>query len=70
MSCIRLTHACSTSMLLQYTTATLKNFAAPIGIILNCLLSRTRPDAPSLTPRFIYGTALVVLALAMYGASG
>ncbi len=28
------------SMLLKYTTATLKNFAAPIGIILNFLFSR------------------------------
>ena len=27
------------------------------------------PGSPKLTPKFLYGTALVVLALGMYGAS-
>ena len=59
------------SMLLKFTTATLKNFAAPIGIIVNCLLSRYVFKSSSFRPnrRFVAGTTLVLLALGMYGAS-
>ena len=59
------------SMLLKFTTATLKNFAAPIGIILNCLLSRYVLKSSTFEPnrRFLMGTTLVLLALGLYGAS-
>ena len=56
------------SLLLKYTSATLKNFAAPIGIIANFLL-RARSGKQQLRPTFLYGTVLVLLALLMYGAS-
>ena len=59
------------SMLLKFTTSTLKNFAAPLGIILNCLFSRYVLKSSSFTPnrRFLSGTFLVLLALGLYGAS-
>ena len=59
------------SMLLKYTSATLKNFAAPLGIILNILLSRLRAkgDAPPPKPKFLLGAALVILALGLFTAS-
>ena len=59
------------SMLLKYTTAMLKNFAAPIGIILNCLLSRYALNNSSFQPnkRFLLGTTLVLLALGLFSAS-
>ena len=62
------------SLLLKYTTATLKNFAAPLGIIINCLLSRhtSRSSDGSRPPpnkKFLIGTALVLLALGMYSSS-
>jgi len=59
------------SMLLKYTSATLKNFAAPLGIILNILLSRLRSkgDAPPPKPKFLLGAALVILALGLFTAS-
>jgi len=55
------------SLLLKYTTATLKNFAAPIGIILNSLLQLR--SGKRLGPKFVQGTTLVILALILYGAS-
>ena len=55
------------SLLLKYTTATLKNFAAPIGIILNSLLQLR--SGKRLGPKFVQGTTLVILALMLYGAS-
>jgi len=55
------------SLLLKYSTATLKNFAAPIGIILNSLLQMR--SGKRLGPKFVYGTVLVILALTLYGAS-
>ena len=60
------------SMLLKYTNAMLKNFAAPIGIILNCLLSRYVFKSSSFKPNklFLLGTTLVLLALGMFSASG
>ena len=60
------------SMLLKYTNAMLKNFAAPIGIILNCLLSRYVLKNSSFKPNklFLLGTTLVLLALGMFSASG
>lgn len=56
------------SLLLKYTTATLKNFAAPLGIIINMLLSRLRAsgDAPPPKPKFLVGAAMVILALGMF----
>ena len=59
------------SMLLKYTTAMLKNFAAPIGIILNCLLAKYVFKSGSFQPnrKFLTGTALVLLALGLYGSS-
>ena len=59
------------SMLLKFTTATLKNFAAPIGIILNVLLSQYVFKSNTVRPNrnFLIGTALVLAALGMYGAS-
>lgn len=57
------------SVLLKYTSATLKNFAAPLGIILNCLLARyASADGTARPPsvRFLLGTALVVLALGTF----
>ena len=43
------------SALLKYTSSALKNFAAPLGIILNCLIAR-RPrysrDTAETQPRF------------------
>lgn len=56
------------SLLLKYTTATLKNFAAPLGIIINMLLSRIRArgDAPPPKPKFLVGAAMVILALGMF----
>jgi len=58
------------SMLLKYSSATMKNFAAPIGIILNCLLSFYRDKSFKPNKRFLLGTAMVILALGMYTASG
>ena len=48
------------SMLLKYTTAMLKNFAAPIGIILNCLLSKYVFKSGSFQPnrKFLSGRCL------------
>ena len=59
------------SMLLKYTTAMLKNFAAPIGIILNCLLSRYVLQSSSFKPNkfFLLGTTFVLLALGLFSAS-
>ena len=59
------------SMLLKYTSATLKNFAAPLGIIFNILISRLRAkgDAPPPKPKFLLGAALVILALGLFTAS-
>lgn len=59
------------SMLLKYTSATLKNFGAPIGIILNVLFSRyaMRSNEFKPTPKFLIGTLLVLLALGFYSAS-
>jgi len=58
------------SLLLKYTTAMLKNFAAPIGIILNCLASRyVFGTSPQLSGKFLYGTTIVLLALCLFGAS-
>lgn len=57
------------SLLLKYTSSTLKNFAAPLGIILNCLLSRYRGRSDNRKPpskKFIRGALLVVLALGTY----
>ena len=56
------------SLLLKHASTTLKNFAAPLGIILNALLQlRTSKQRPH--PKFLLGTLLVLLALLMYGAS-
>ena len=59
------------SMLLKYASATLKNFAAPLGIIINILLSHLRPsgDAPPPNPKFVLGAALVTVALGLFTAS-
>ena len=58
------------SMLLKYTTAMLKNFAAPIGIILNCLLSRYSKDSSARPNNYcLLGTTLVLLALGLFSAS-
>ena len=57
------------SMLLKYASATLKNFAAPLGIILNILLAHMRrkgSDAPPPKNKFLIGAALVVLALGLF----
>ena len=55
-------------MLLKYASATLKNFAAPLGIIINILLSHLRPsgDAPPPNPKFVLGAALVTVALLLW----
>ena len=55
----------------RYTSATLKNFAAPLGIIMNILLSRYRAksDQPPPKPKFLLGAALVILALGLFTAA-
>ena len=55
-------------MLLKYTSATLKNFAAPLGIIMNLLLTqlRAKGDAPPPKPKFLLGAAMVILALGLF----
>lgn len=55
------------SLLLKYTSATLKNFAAPLGIILNSLLQLR--SGKRLGAKFTAGTVLVTFALLLYGAS-
>ena len=59
------------SMLLKYTTAMLKNFAAPIGIILNCFLQKYVFQSGAFQPnrKFLSGTLLVLLALGLFGSS-
>ena len=59
------------SMLLKYTTAMLKNFAAPIGIILNCVLQKYVFQSGAFQPnrKFLSGTLLVLLALGLFGSS-
>jgi len=59
------------SMLLKYTSTLLKNFASPLGIILNCLLSRYAfaRSRNKLNMRFLLGTLLTLLALGMYSVS-
>ena len=55
------------SILLKYTSSMLKNFAAPLGIILNVIFSRyASRSAKPLSQRFMAGTALVVAALGLY----
>ena len=57
------------SMLLKYASSTLKNFAAPLGIILNILLAHVRrkgSDARPPKPKFVMGALLVVLALGLF----
>jgi len=60
------------SLLLKHTTSALKNFGAPIGIIVNCLLSRyllAKSENKPVNRQFVAGTSLVLLALGMYTAS-
>ena len=59
------------SALLKYTTAMLKNFAAPIGIILNWFISKYVLQSTSAKPNryFILGTTLVLLALGLFSSS-
>mmetsp|Transcript_45941 Transcript_45941/g.144477 ORF Transcript_45941/g.144477 Transcript_45941/m.144477 type:complete len:98 (+) Transcript_45941:979-1272(+) len=61
------------SLLLKHTSNSLKNFASPLGIILNCLIARYySADPASRTPpprQFLLGTALVLLALGTYSVA-
>uniref|UniRef100_A0A7S4BPF5 Sugar phosphate transporter domain-containing protein n=2 Tax=Chrysotila carterae TaxID=13221 RepID=A0A7S4BPF5_CHRCT len=61
------------SALLKYTSAVLKNFAAPLGIILNFFISRYAlsgsSDGQRPNRQFVLGTLLVLLALGMYSSS-
>ena len=55
------------SWLLKYTSTMLKNFAAPLGIIINCLIARFFNKSPQPTNgKFKLGTILVLLALCLY----
>jgi hypothetical protein len=57
------------SLLLKYTSSTLKNFAAPFGIILNCLFMRYGGRSGNRKPpskEFIRGALLVILAFGTY----
>lgn len=59
------------SILLKYTSSMLKNFAAPLGIILNCLLSRyTSRSGQKPSKKFVLGTLLTLLALGMFNVAG
>jgi len=61
------------SLLLKHTTSALKNFGAPIGIIVNCLLaslSRSKEaGGKPVNRKFVLGTCLVLVALGMYTSS-
>ena len=60
------------SLLLKHTTSALKNFGAPIGIIVNCLLSRyvfAAKEGKPVNRKFVLGTSLVLVALGMYTSS-
>jgi len=61
------------SLLLKHTTSALKNFGAPIGIIVNCLLERfatAKASGKPVNPKFLLGAALVIVALGAYTSSG
>ena len=39
-------HLAYCKLLLKHTSNSLKNFASPLGIILNCLIARDTPPLP------------------------
>lgn len=58
------------SALLKYTSAVLKNFAAPLGIICNFLISRyVLGSGRKPNRQFMIGAMLVLLALGMYSTA-
>jgi len=73
MVCFDSTGGLLVSLLLKHTSNSLKNFASPLGIILNCLIARyysADPASRKPPPRqFLLGTALVLLALGTYSVA-